>query len=146
MGKVDLNPMGTKGFEFVEFTGPDAAALDRVFRLLGFTPIARHRSKDVTLYRQGSLSIALNAEAESFAERVLLQLRQPSLPRGRQTGQSAVLWPPVSGRQMTEPTGIGAVMALRDDGWHLGMFVWVPIDRMLEIAELGFVEASRASG
>ena len=66
MGKVDMNPMGTKGFEFVEFTGPDAAALDRVFRLLGFAPIARHRSKDVTLYRQGQINFILNAETKGF--------------------------------------------------------------------------------
>ena len=66
MGEIDLNPMGTKGFEFVEFTGPDTVALDRVFRLLGFAPIARHRSKEVTLYRQGQINFILNAESKGF--------------------------------------------------------------------------------
>ena len=63
----DLNPMGTRGFEFVEFTGPDPATLDRTFRLLGFQPIAQHRSKPVTLYRQGDVNFILNAEKDGFA-------------------------------------------------------------------------------
>ncbi|MGH6891023.1 MAG: 4-hydroxyphenylpyruvate dioxygenase, partial [Dongiaceae bacterium] len=37
--------MGTRGFEFVEFTGPDISALDRVLQGLGFAPVAAHRSK-----------------------------------------------------------------------------------------------------
>ena len=64
--QVDVNPMGTRGFEFVEFTGPDAAKLDGVLRALGFTAIARHRSKDVTLYRQGGINFILNGEREGF--------------------------------------------------------------------------------
>jgi 4-hydroxyphenylpyruvate dioxygenase len=63
----DLNPMGTRGFEFVEFTGPDPATLDRTFRLLGFRPIAQHRSKPVTLYRQGDINFILNAGKGGFA-------------------------------------------------------------------------------
>jgi 4-hydroxyphenylpyruvate dioxygenase len=63
----DLNPMGTRGFEFVEFTGPDPATLDRTFRLLGFQPIAQHRSKPVTLYRQGDVNFILNAQKDGFA-------------------------------------------------------------------------------
>ena len=60
------NPMGTRGFEFVEFTGPDPATLDRTFRLLGFQPVARHRSKNVTLYRQGDVNFILNGEKGGF--------------------------------------------------------------------------------
>src|SRR3954463_301825 len=62
----DLNPMGTRGFEFVEFTGPDPATLDRTFRLLGFSAVARHRSKNVTLYRQGDVNFILNGEKAGF--------------------------------------------------------------------------------
>lgn len=65
-GMSDLNPMGTRGFEFVEFTGPDPAALDRTFRLLGFQAVARHRSKNVTLYRQGDVNFILNGEPAGF--------------------------------------------------------------------------------
>jgi len=64
----DANPMGTDGFEFVEFTGPDIAQLEAVFTSLGFAPVARHRSKRVTLWRQGDVNFVLNAEADSYAQ------------------------------------------------------------------------------
>jgi 4-hydroxyphenylpyruvate dioxygenase len=64
----DANPMGTDGFEFVEFTGPDIPHLEGVFRSLGFAPVARHRSKQVTLWRQGQVNFVLNAEPGSFAQ------------------------------------------------------------------------------
>ncbi len=63
-----LNPMGTDGFEFVEFTGPDQQHLRAVFERLGFAMVARHRSKDVTLWRQGQVNFILNAEPSSFAQ------------------------------------------------------------------------------
>ncbi|HYG88535.1 MAG TPA: 4-hydroxyphenylpyruvate dioxygenase [Azospirillum sp.] len=62
------NPMGTDGFEFVEYAAPDPAALATVFERMGFTAIARHRSKQVTLYRQGDVNFLINAEPESFAQ------------------------------------------------------------------------------
>ncbi|WP_424814837.1 4-hydroxyphenylpyruvate dioxygenase [Roseococcus sp. YIM B11640] len=64
----EANPMGTDGFEFVEFTGPDTDHLRGVFTRLGFVAVARHRSKDVTLWRQGDVNFILNAEPESFAQ------------------------------------------------------------------------------
>ena len=64
----DANPMGTDGFEFVEFTSPDVPALEALFRRLGFAPVARHRSKAVTLWRQGGINFVLNAEPDSFAQ------------------------------------------------------------------------------
>lgn len=63
----DHNPMGTDGFEFVEFCHPDPAALDHLFRTMGFSAVAKHRSKDVTLYRQGGINFIVNAEPGSFA-------------------------------------------------------------------------------
>src|SRR4051812_50144925 len=66
----DENPMGTDGFEFVEFCHPDPGALDRLFKVMGFSPVAKHRSKDGTLYRQGDVNFILNAEPQSFAARV----------------------------------------------------------------------------
>ena len=56
------NPMGTDGFEFVEFTSPDPKALEDVFTHLGFRRIGKHRSKKVTLWRQGDINLILNAE------------------------------------------------------------------------------------
>jgi 4-hydroxyphenylpyruvate dioxygenase len=63
-----VNPMGTDGFEFVEYTAPDPEALGRLFESMGFTKVARHRSKDVSLYRQGDVNFIVNAEPESFAQ------------------------------------------------------------------------------
>ncbi len=62
------NPMGTDGFEFVEYTAPDTRALARVFESLDFVAVARHRSKKVTLYRQGDVNFIVNAEPDSFAQ------------------------------------------------------------------------------
>ena len=63
------NPMGTDGFEFVEYAAPDPKALGALFERMGFTAIARHRHKDVTLYRQGDINFIINAEQDSFAQR-----------------------------------------------------------------------------
>jgi 4-hydroxyphenylpyruvate dioxygenase len=63
------NPLGTAGLEFVEFAARDPQALGQTFEQLGFKPIARHVSKDVTLYRQGEMNFLLNAEPDSFAAR-----------------------------------------------------------------------------
>jgi 4-hydroxyphenylpyruvate dioxygenase len=62
------NPMGTDGFEFVEYTAPDPAALRVLFEKLGFHEAARHRSKHVTLHRQGDINFLINAEPNSFAQ------------------------------------------------------------------------------
>ena len=62
------NPMETDGFEFVEYAAPDPAALGALFERMGFRPVAKHRSKDVTLYRQGDVNFIINAEPDSFAQ------------------------------------------------------------------------------
>src|SRR5262249_4887765 len=56
------NPMGTDGFEFVEYAHPDGSALHALFRLMGFTPVARHRTKQITVYRQGDVNYLVNEE------------------------------------------------------------------------------------
>jgi 4-hydroxyphenylpyruvate dioxygenase len=62
------NPMGLKGFEFVEFASPVANLLEPLFEKMGFTLVARHRSKAVTLYRQGEANFIVNREPKSHAE------------------------------------------------------------------------------
>ncbi|MDF2766108.1 MAG: hppD [Rhodospirillales bacterium] len=62
------NPMGTDGFEFVEYAAPEPERLGALFEQMGFAPVARHRSKRVTLYRQGDVNFILNAEPDSFAQ------------------------------------------------------------------------------
>ncbi|GKY86548.1 4-hydroxyphenylpyruvate dioxygenase [Sinisalibacter aestuarii] len=61
------NPAGTDGFEFVEFAHPEPEKLDLTFRQMGFVPVAQHRTKNITLYRQGDINYLLNAEPGSHA-------------------------------------------------------------------------------
>ena len=61
------NPMGLMGFEFVEFASPTANVLEPLFELMGFSLVARHRSKDVVLYRQGEINFIVNREPRSAA-------------------------------------------------------------------------------
>jgi 4-hydroxyphenylpyruvate dioxygenase len=67
------NPMATDGFEFVEFAAPDPAATGALFERMGFSAVARHRHKAVTLYRQGEINFIVNAEPDSFAQRFARQ-------------------------------------------------------------------------
>ena len=67
MADLFENPMGLDGFEFVEFAAPDPSILENAFALLGFSEIARHRSKDVTLWRQGNINFIINNEKGSQA-------------------------------------------------------------------------------
>jgi 4-hydroxyphenylpyruvate dioxygenase len=63
------NPVGTDGFEFVEYTALDTSALHTLFERMGFRAVARHRSKAVTLYRQGGVNFIVNAEPDSHGSR-----------------------------------------------------------------------------
>ena len=55
------NPMQTDGFEFVEFAAPDPIGLGKLFETMGFRAVARHRHKNVLLYRQGEVNFIVNA-------------------------------------------------------------------------------------
>ena len=72
------NPMGTDGFEFIEYAAPDPRAMGELFERMGFMPIARHRHKNVVLYRQGGINFIVNAEPDSFAQR-FARLHGPSI-------------------------------------------------------------------
>ena len=62
------NPMGIDGFDFVEFAAPDATVLENLFGQFGFSPVARHRSKNITMYKQGDCVFLINDEPGSFAK------------------------------------------------------------------------------
>jgi 4-hydroxyphenylpyruvate dioxygenase len=72
------NPMGTAGFEFIECAAPDPQAMGALFERMGFKPIAKHRHKNVTLYRQGGINFIVNAEPDSFAQR-FARMHGPSI-------------------------------------------------------------------
>jgi 4-hydroxyphenylpyruvate dioxygenase len=73
MSQSRENPMGTDGFEFVEYTAPDPQLLRTLFERMGFPVKAQHRSKNVTLHGQGGINFIINAEPESFAQRFARQ-------------------------------------------------------------------------
>ncbi|MFB9134038.1 4-hydroxyphenylpyruvate dioxygenase [Vibrio olivae] len=65
------NPLGTDGFEFVEYTAADAEGIEQLkllFFSLGFAEIAQHRSKQAWLYRQGGINFIINAQPRSQAQ------------------------------------------------------------------------------
>ncbi len=63
------NPAGTNGFAFVEFAHPDPNELEVLFSTMGFTPVSRHKTKDITVWRQGDVDYIVTAEPGSFADR-----------------------------------------------------------------------------
>lgn len=68
MADLFENPVGTDGFDFVEYTAPKPKILHDLFHNLGFKPVARHRDKDLILYRQGDIKFIVNEEKGGFAE------------------------------------------------------------------------------
>jgi 4-hydroxyphenylpyruvate dioxygenase len=69
----EQNPVGTDGFEFVEFAHPEPEALATLFARMGYKPVARHKSKAITVYRQGDINYIVNAEPGSFANRFVAE-------------------------------------------------------------------------
>ncbi len=67
MADLFENPLGLDGFEFVEFSAPEKGVLEPVFEAMGFARVARHRSKDVDLWRQGGINLVANYEPRSPA-------------------------------------------------------------------------------
>ena len=70
---TEENPAGTDGFEFVEFSHPEPAELEGLFSRMGFVPVARHKKKAITVWRQGDINYIINAEPGSFAERFVAE-------------------------------------------------------------------------
>jgi len=65
----DVNVAGTDGFEFVEFAHPEPEKLEKLFTNMGFAEVARHKTKDISLYRQGNVNYLINREPNSHASR-----------------------------------------------------------------------------
>jgi 4-hydroxyphenylpyruvate dioxygenase len=59
------NPLGLDGIEFVEYATSRPQALGQVLEMMGFRPVARHRSREVLLYRQGTMNVVINAHVSS---------------------------------------------------------------------------------
>lgn len=72
------NPLGLDGIEFIEYATAKPQALGQVLEMMGFRPIARHRSREVMLYRQGGMNVIVNAHI-------------PVMPNGAQPADKPVL-------------------------------------------------------
>ena len=66
MADLFENPLKTDGFDFVEYAG-DTETLGQLFENMGFSPVAKHKDRDITLYRQGDINFLLNAETSGQA-------------------------------------------------------------------------------
>ncbi|WP_424983572.1 4-hydroxyphenylpyruvate dioxygenase [Maritalea sp. S77] len=63
------NPAGTDGFEFVEYAHDEPEKLEALFTKMGYTPVAKHKTKNITVWRQGDINYLLNGEKDSFGGR-----------------------------------------------------------------------------
>ena len=72
------NPLAIEGIEYIEYATAKPQALGQVLEMMGFRPVARHRSREVLLYRQGGINFLINAEPDSFAQR-FARLHGPSI-------------------------------------------------------------------
>jgi len=61
------NPLGIAGIEFIEYATSQPLALGSLLEQMGFMATARHRSREVTLYRQGTMNIIVNADPGSLS-------------------------------------------------------------------------------
>ncbi|HEX7340366.1 MAG TPA: 4-hydroxyphenylpyruvate dioxygenase [Rhodanobacteraceae bacterium] len=63
------NPMGIDGFQFVEFAAPtdQVADLHVLFKRMGFAPVLKHKTRAITVYRQGLVNFLVNEDPDSFA-------------------------------------------------------------------------------
>jgi 4-hydroxyphenylpyruvate dioxygenase len=69
----EANPAGTDGFEFVEFAHPEAGALETLFARMGYTEVAHHTSKAISIWRQGTINYLINREPDSHATRFVAE-------------------------------------------------------------------------
>ena len=99
------NPLGLDGIEFIEYTTSKPQALGQVLEMMGFRPVARHRSREVLLYRQGSINVIVNAHVPALPEgaaptdkpviaAIALRVRDAAAAYGRALERGAWAVPP----------------------------------------------------
>lgn len=102
------NPAGTDGFEFVEFAHPEPGALKALFEQMGFELVAKHRSLDIGVWRQGGVNYLLNAGRYSFGGQ-FVDLHGPCAP--------AMAWRVVDAKHaLAHAVQRGATPYLGEDG------------------------------
>lgn len=68
MADLFENPLGTRGFGFVEFTSQQPDQLALLFEQMGFTAVAKHKTSDVIRYQQGGANFMLNRQLSGQAK------------------------------------------------------------------------------
>ncbi|HEX2567489.1 MAG TPA: 4-hydroxyphenylpyruvate dioxygenase [Burkholderiales bacterium] len=82
------NPLGLDGIEFIEYATSQPQAFGALLQQMGFAAVARHRSREVMLYRQGTMNLIVNAaETQASAAPATPQLAAIAL-RVRDAGQA----------------------------------------------------------
>lgn len=100
-----FNPLGLDGIEFIEYTTSKPQALGQVLETMGFRPVARHRSREVLLYRQGSINVIVNAHVPTLPDgaaptdkpviaAIALRVRDAAAAYGRALARGAWAVPP----------------------------------------------------
>jgi 4-hydroxyphenylpyruvate dioxygenase len=102
------NPAGLDGFEFLEFAG-ERDKLDTMFRQMGFTPVAKHRTKDVVLYRQNGINFLLNMEPRSYASYFVEEHNEGACAMGWRVKNAAAAY--------ERAISLGAEPARLETGW-----------------------------
>ena len=101
------NPAGTDGFEFVEFAHSDPKELEILFQRMGYTEVARHKTRDISLYRQGNINYVVNREPNTHAARFVSE-HGPCAP--------AMAWRVVDAKHaLKRAVGLGATEYNGDD-------------------------------
>jgi 4-hydroxyphenylpyruvate dioxygenase len=120
------NPMGIEGLEFVEYTTAKPQALGQWLESIGFKPVARHRSREVLLYRQGDMNIVVNAHAAKPDEAPLISafaLRVRDAAAAHERAERLGAWPvqvEVRPMELHIPAihGVGATRIYFVDRWR----------------------------
>ena len=77
---MSKNPVGLDGMEFLEYSGPDTTYFQGLFKEMGMVEVAKHKTKDITLYRQNDVTFLLNNEKAGFANQFVKDLFKSKIP------------------------------------------------------------------
>jgi 4-hydroxyphenylpyruvate dioxygenase len=107
------NPLGTDGFEFVEFTSPDPDAVAALFERMGFVAVSRHPTKDVVRFVQNDITYLLNREPTGHAAQFRADHGPSASAMCFRVKDAAFAHRGALERGATDRTGVGAL-----DGVH----------------------------
>jgi 4-hydroxyphenylpyruvate dioxygenase len=145
------NPAGTDGFAFVEFAHPDPAKLADLMTRMGFTAVARHKSRAVTLWRQGDVCYLANAEPASYAAQFINQHGPCAVGMGWHMVDPAQAYDraiQLGAKPASQVQGVLAVDAPAIEGIGGSVIYFMPQDKTAWLADFvalpGIIEGAQA--